>query len=47
LRLVDIVFLGILILVLIGALAVGAFLKVASQEPTPVPYVTPSPQILR
>jgi hypothetical protein len=46
-RLVDAMFVVLLVVFLLTALMLGTFLRVAQQEPTPVPYVTPSPQILR
>jgi hypothetical protein len=46
-RAVDIAFVGCLVIILVFALGLAAVLHEASLEPTPVPYVTPSPLILR
>jgi hypothetical protein len=45
-RTVDVAFVGCLLLVLLMAAVLATAMGVAKLEPTPVPYVTPTPQIL-
>lgn len=44
---VDIAFVGCLLIVLVFAVSALAVIRVAHMEPTPVPFVTPTPFLPR